>query len=339
MSTSERLEQFFPFDEAVLEQVSDAATWQNRFTFPQLAARYGIEDGPQVVPATHDHKAFEVLTLEPQGDYDPSQARLLHLGMSLPIDPNTTMRALRLFGADQSRQLIVTGSPAAAGQRYGKLRFQDMKKVWDGDLTPAVDPFLAYVHGLGVKRTEEVGFSYGADKAAASAMRAGAFDIAAERGVWMESASAVNRGPGLTGLARLGIDFISAGEELENYVAACASPPLREAREQADVGMPRYLLGLGRLSNLAIANALAHDGFEDRVRRALSMQPELKATVAWGTSSELADDAVMRALTERLRAAFGEERVNPLALENMHHIGCDDIDLHAAIVLQGLRSA
>jgi hypothetical protein len=328
-----------PFPDDILERVDEVAERQNRNSFPELAEQFGIAEGPHVVPGKGAYKAFEILTLKPEDDYDNSHARIYHLPMSLSIDPNMTMRMLRLFEADPSSQLVLTGNPSSAGHRFGKLRFQDMQQVWDGDLTPAVDPLLGYLRRSGVETTDELGFSYGADKAATSAARAEAHDIAVERGVWVESAAAFNRGAGLRGLARLGIDFMSSGDKLEEYVELCDSPPLNEARELSDVGMPRYLLGLARASNIAIANSLAHAGFERRVRLALTAQPALRATLAWGTKSELTDDGVMSRLQRNTRQDFGHERVKSFSVNGMHHAGGDDIDLHAAIMLQGLELA
>ena len=333
----EKLRGFYHFDESVLDSVSEAALWQDGRSFAKLADYYGIADGPEVVPADKTHKAFQVLTIKPRHDYDAAQARVYHLPMSMPIDPSMTMRCLRLFEADSSRQMVMVGNPSAAGQRYGKLHVKDMPAVWRGDLAPVVDPFLSYLGKNGISETEELGFSYGADTAAVSSARAEAHDIQVSQGVYMESAAAVGRGPGLIGGVRLGIDFMSAGAELENYVASCNSLPLNEARELSDVGLPRYMLGLARLSNLAIGNALAHNGFEARAREALVAQPDMRASIVWGTASELAREDDMIRIVGDLRSEFGQERVESMAIEGMHHAGGDQIDLHAAIALQALH--
>lgn len=336
MTSVEQLQSFYPFSADVLNRVNEVAEFQNRYSFSQLADHYGISNGPEIVPASETHKAYEVLTLRPKDDYDPEEARVYHLPVACPIDPNMTMRGLRTFEADPSKQLVMVGNPGAVGLRYGKLRFEDMHRVWSGDLTPVVDPLLSYMSKLGIKRTEELGFSYGADTAAASSSRAEAHDISVSQGVYMESAAAVRRGPGLVGAAGLGIDFMSAADELENYVSDTNSPPLNEARELSDVGLTRYLLGLTRPSNICIANALAHNGFEGRVRSALARQPDMRATIVWGTASELTDDTSMREVVSSLRQTFDPERVGSMAINGMHHAGGDQIDLHAAIVLQAL---
>ena len=337
MTSVEQLRGFYDFDESVLERVTDAAEWQDRHVFPYLADYYGVSGGPETVPSGDSHKAFQVLNIKPRHDYDAEEARVYHLPMSMPIDPSMTMRLFRLFEADPAKQLIVAGNPSAAGQRYGKLRLKDIPTVWGGDLTPAVDPLLSYLAERGIKETEEIGYSYGADAAAASSARAEAHDISVRQGVYMESAAATDRGPGLIGGVRLGIDFMSAGSELENYVEACDSLPLRHAREMSDVGLPRYLLGLARMSNLAIGNSLAHNGFEARVRGALTAQDDMRSTLVWGTSSELTRSSDMARVIGYLRGGFGRERVGFMAIQGMHHAGGDNIDLHAAIVLEALR--
>lgn len=105
--------------------------------------------------------------------------------------------------------------------------------------------------------------------------------------------------------------------------------------------MPVTSAGLFRASNAAIGNALAHDGFATRVRDALSTHPELKVTVAWGTVSELVPNDTVEDALDSLRNLDPQigSRVSRMALEGMHHAGADDIDLHVAMVSQGLKQA
>lgn len=335
MTTGERLRQFYEFDDAVIEAVERAAYDQNQQDFHALAGRYAVADGPQVIAGTDYHKPFQLLSIRPEGDYDDSRARVLHAPMSIPVDASLAMRALRLFGADPSQPLLVVGNPAAIGNRYGKLSLHDMRRVAGGDLTPAVDPLLAYLQVRRIDATEQIGYSYGAEKAATTARRAneGSYGIRVDRAVLMEPVSVVKRS-----LLALGRSFQRSGAHLDAAVEAASSEPLAQARQEADSGLTRYIGGLLRLSNLAIIKSLATDKFETRVEQALNYQPTLRAAIVWGSRSELASPADLGAIVARLGRRFGQEKVAGLEMAGMYHAGGDDIDLHAAMVLQGLRA-
>ena len=113
-----------------------------------------------------------------------------------------------------------------------------------------------------------------------------------------------------------------------------AGEPLREALCGSEVSELRYAGGLMRLSNLAILRALSRGDFADRAAQVLHGNPRARATIAWGTKSEFVSEQAMQWLVARLG-----NRVGALALTGMHHAGGNDIDLHAAIMLQGLRNA
>jgi hypothetical protein len=241
------------------------------------------------------------------------------------------MRAMRLFAADPSERLMVVGSPACLGNNANMLRIGDMLGVARGNLRHVVGPALRQLQHDKVRSVATLGYSYGAETAATAASEAGGFEMAAHHGVWVEPPAVANR----TFTQLLG-DFVRSGKELDNYVAAAHSRPLNEARKLANKGFLRYAGGMVRLSNVAIAATLKTDSFEGRARAALRTQPGLSVTVGWGTSSEIVNNERMEQLVETLRDEY-PLRVGALAVRGMHHAGGDDIDLHAAIMLQGLR--
>lgn len=332
MNTVERLQEYYDFDQSVLDGVAQAADEQNRLGFLDLAQKYGIESGPELVAGSRLSRPFEILTLKPDDDYNEDHARILHLPMSMPIDASMAMRSLRLFASDPTEQLIVVGNPGAIGNKTGKLRARVLWPVARGDLSPTVKPLLNYLYSHKIKTTDQLGYSYGADKAATASSCAADYDILVNHGVWVEAAACLRRGP-----IKLVKDFSKAGADMNQIVQSCASPPLMEARAIADTGVLRYLGGLARLSNLAIGGALAYDGFIKRAAEALKRQPDMRAMLAWGTLSRLTDSSVMENLTVSLRQNNEIQRVGAMVVRGMSHGGGDDIDLHAAIMLQGLR--
>lgn len=336
MTTAERLIQFYDFDEAVLAAVQETAARQNSQHYTELADEHGIGDGPQQIrPFTESRRVLEYATLTPPGDYDETKCRLLFTPMGIGVDESMMMRAMRLFDAQPDERLMVVGSPAAIGNKTNLLRIGDLPAVAAGNLSVAVEPALHYLHKRRVTTIDTLGYSYGADAAAAAAGEAARFALEVRHGVWAETASATSRSVG-----RLALDFVRSGDELDNYVNAADSMPLREARDLADTGFPRWIGGMVlRGSNLAIARGLARGGFAHRARTAYDTQPGLHTAIAWGTASELTDSGRMEQIVSHLQTLYDTERTKALPLTGMHHAGGDDIDLHAAIMLQGLRPA
>lgn len=341
MTTAERLQQYYEFDELIVGAISEAAEGQNQRSFIELADEYGLTDGARPIPSyvTQDKQPFdyslrkvEYIDLQPKGDHDQTRARLLFTPMGISVDQSIAMRAIRMFAAEPTERLIVVGSPARIGNNANLIRLGDIPLVCMGKLRHVVEPTLKLLSDKGVTKVDTLGYSYGANPAATAAAEAARFSLQANRGVWAEPTAVVRRG-----IPQLVADFASSGPELDNYVKAANSRPLNEAREAANTPLA-WAGGMLRLSNIAIARTLSQDSFEKRVVEALKSVPDLKTTLAWGTSSELTDHSRMEEIVNRLRKKF-PTRVGAIALEGMHHAGGDDIDLHAAIMLQGLRQA
>lgn len=347
-TTIERLSSYQIFDEDVVERVAQVAHDQNRSSFAELADQHGLQDGPQRFRAPEQRSPLEYVHFQPAGDYDETKVRLLMTPMNTPVDNNMAMRALRLFAADPSAPLVVAGAPAAIGNRSNLPNLRELPKIWQGDLRALVRPALRYLMDeTDALWIDAIGYSYGADAAASAAAEALEYTLEVDRAVLMEPASTADRG-----LLKLGQAFQSSEAPLQGYVDATESQPLFEARRQSDVGMARYLGGLMRLSNVAIAHALSSNSFPARVAQALDAQPALRTTIVWGQNSELADGQNLAAAVADLhkrygrfrevygtaRYHYGQPRVNSLVVPNMHHAGADDIDLHAALVLQSLRT-
>lgn len=332
INIAEHLERFYPYFDGEIEQsVAAAAAAQDNLSFRELATQYGVDNGPQSVRPYGDRRVMEYYQLVPKADYDETAARVCYASMATPADKSMAMRAIRLFAADPSAPLLVVGNPGAVGRRANRLRPIDAARVWRGQLGPAVSLSLQHLQNTGVKRAEFIGYSYGAELAASACAESCDFGIDARSGVWMEPVSMIDRG-----LISLASDFIDSGAALPEYVAASDSVALDEARASADTGLSRYVFGVLRLSNVAIAHALSRDGFSGRARLALDTQARFRATTVWGDASELSQPNRLKALGNELSATYGR-RYGALIMKGMKHAGGDDINLHAAMVLQASR--
>lgn len=341
MTTETRLRQYKAFDDDIIERVADVAAEQNTHSFAELADRYSVADGPESIRAQHyGSRRFELLHFKPKGDYDETRARILAPPLALPVDPSLTMRALRLFAADPSEQLFVLGAPTHVGNRSNLPDPCDVTGIWRGDFSPLAMPLIMHLKGhrqrKAINSIDTLGFSYGADLAVGLSETAASYGIETQRNVWAEPAGARVRE-----LRKIKADTQVLAQyrtHFDRYVRDADSRPLNEALEESKVSPLRYAAGLARLSNLAILRAISRGEFADRAERALRVNPDSRATIAWGSASEFVEDATMESIVQGLGKATAM-RTGKLVLESMHHAGANDIDLHAALMLQGLRNA
>ena len=328
MPVSQRLAAYYDFDPNILDRLDTVAADQNAASgFQELADRYDIADGPTKVLPGGAKKPIEVLAI---GGY-ATEMQVLHLPMGNPVDTNMAMRGLRLYGVTE-RPLLLVGNPAKPGRGVGGLAHDDWRKVATGDLRPTVDPLFRHLREAGVRAADHLGYSYGADKAVTAAQYGGDYNVQTARAVAIETAALFKRN-----LAVMGLVFASTNKHTKEYAEQAASVPYRDARKSAaSVGI--YALGLLRPSNIAIAASLARDGFADRARAALIAQEDLRMAIGWGSADEFGNDKRLPGLVDELQheAAFGE-RVSAMRLKGMHHAGSEDIDLHAAVMVQGLQ--
>lgn len=326
MNVRERLEahQFTP---DVVDTVSAfAEEIATHTSYDETFRRVGM---PDVQKYHHDgYKSVDIIDVRPK-EYDPNKAMLVHLAMANPLDPNQRYQIATIAGNHPNTRIIAAGNPSGPGYNGGRLTHAQRKTVAHNNLRPVVEPLVRYAEAHGISDVHQVGYSFGADRAATAAGY-DVYNVASLTAI--EPASVAVRS-----LIKLGRSFASSASSLEKYVQDSQTPAFEAARGES-VGALAYNLGLARLSNLAVARALALGGFEARTRAALTAHSSLQATIAWGTESELASDAHMRPLMHRLSSDY-YHRVHRIHLEGERHALANDIHLQAAIVLEGTKAA
>lgn len=329
MSEQSRLLQYYPgFEEYVVERVAEVAERQRNCTWEQIGSEL-----PENKIFSTGRSSIELIDIEPKDDYD--ETWVYHLPMGNPLADHMQLRIATLAVAEPNKRIIGVGNPSGPRQGVGTLSIKSLRPVWKGDLRPTVDPVLRYLSTQNITEATHIGFSYGAEKAAAAAQYADRYDQSVPRGLFMEPVALKKRG-----LLELARDFNSTAAAFDGYVNAAASPAVAQAGQRAaekSHGMTGYMLGLLRVSNIAIAHALTKEGFEERVSEGLTKQEQLEAHLVWGSESELAIHSIMVNLANRLKDRFGN-RVSVMELEGQKHAMGDDIFLHTAMVLQALSS-
>lgn len=333
MNTSERLAAHAAFDEEVLGRVQETAEMQNRLSFRDLTRSYGVESGPQRVPIGDDGRYLEVLEFTPKDDHDHGYARVYNMSMGNTINPALTMNLMRLFGSDPTSRLVMVGNPSVPGHAGGTVSASEAyEMVKDSTLRPVARPVIQYLAAAGITRSAQLGFSYGVDKAAVVSGMAPDYNHEIDKGVFVEPVSVVAHG-----VRRLMARFGASNKEMPGYIKRTDSPPYYEARSTDSLlGLLGYGAGLARATNVAIVPVLARGGYEQRLRGALKANPDAVFTTAWGSSSELTIDEAATQMCERVEA--DEPNARHFRVLGMHHAGGDDIDLHTAIMLQGLKA-
>jgi len=324
----DRLTTYYPFDQEIVETIADVAYEQRYRSWDEL--RDSLPDARQFTPL--DGKPIEVLDIIPAADYDGTL--VYHLPFANGLDENMTARVATLAAAAPTKRVIAVGNPGIPGNPSGRLRTKDVSKVWQGDLRPVISPTLEYLEDQGIQDVAHIGYSYGATRALAAAQYAESYDQQVSDAVLMEPVSVTKRN-----LITLAQAFASSAGMLGHYVEAADSRAYNDARALADERMlgARGYLGMLRLTNIAIAQALTADTLETDIEAALAEQERLHIGIVWGTESELAIDGLIRQITHRLETKHGSERVSSIAVKGQRHAMSEDIFLHAALALQSLQ--
>lgn len=317
---------YYPFTPEVIEHVADVAEWQNSFdTYGDFFGAIGIEEPKRVTfDGYHPSEFIDIR----QPDESPNEALVYHLPMASPLDPNQLYQIATIVEANPGNRVIAMGNPSGPGFDSGVLNHEQRKKVGSGNLYPVVEPLLKYLDQEKVTKVRHVGYSYGADLLAVAAAHG---DQEVDRAVVIEPASVKHRN-----LAKLAINFHSTDKEVSRYVNASDLETFEQARGES-VRSPTYIIGIMRLSNIAVARSLAKGGFQDRLDQAIEAQPGMSTTLAWGTSSELAISGLVSVYGYCRARELAPGRLIPMPLKDQKHALANDVHLQAAIIRQGLN--
>ena len=324
MDTAERLQSYYNFSDETLAATESVAGYQSTFSSYQqyFEKGLGIPDGPKY---TRDGQ-HQVIDIRPP-EHDPKMAMVVHLPLANPLDANQIFQVGTIANTNPHLRVIAFGNPSGPGYQAGMLYKQARIRVTRGDFAPVVEPVKRYLDNAHIERVHHVGASYGADLAAEAAAD-GSYHT--EHLVPIEPAAIK-----FWKLREFAKAFKSSALPLQGYVKA-ANQPLYMAARQDSVKGVAYNLGIARLSNIAAIRGLARGGFERRVDRALQEQPQARATIIWGSESELAIDGIVNSIVSSLQGLH-PRRVAAIRLRGQKHSLVNDIYLHAALVREALN--
>lgn len=334
MNTIERLRSFHAFSSDILASIERAAEIQNGLTNHELADRYHLDDIYKVDTPEGAKKPVEIIDYIPRGG-DTETANIGFTAFGVSLNECAVWRSMRLVESAPDKRWIFVGNSSSPLKDVGRLTVpESIGVILTGDLRPTVEPALRYAVSEGLTEPSFFGFSAGGIKTQAAAIHADRYGLKVDKSVMVDPSTVVSRG-----LLRLAKDFWATKAEMPNYVDRTQCDPYVTLSNAEDkMGFARYLMGFGRMSNIAMISKLKQGDFGVDLDIMMRKQPDMVATVGWGTHSELATDAAMYNVVLNAMNKFGQGRVHEMRLTGMHHAGMEDIDLYAAIMLQGLSA-
>lgn len=324
--TADRLLGYYPFSPDVVDDVSEFVERQASFTsYQAFFDSVGLKD--PFVFRTKGYKPTNIVDFRPK-EHAPGEAVFYHLPMANPLDANQMFQLASVAATNPNKRILAAANPSGPGYKSGRLRLLQTPKVLKGNLGATIDPLLRYADDQKIDVSQQIGVSYGADEAMETARRANHVVL---------SAVAIEPVIGERSFVGLAKDFKASDAALKGYVRASKMPLFESARAEAISGKA-YMLGLLRLSNLAITEALTKGGFEARTTDAIKRQEKMRTLVAWGTASELARH---EQLSDFMTDLLGQHpsRVDEIVLADQKHASFNDIPLQLALIRQGLRAA
>lgn len=252
------------------------------------------------------------------GGRDAESSVVYHLPMGNDLDENQIYTIGTIAAANPTVRFVAMGNPSGYDWEHGGVALSKLRKLAAGDFNPLLEPVYKWAKDMKADELSHVGYSFGADLASQAA-------ASGEHAV--KTLVAIEPVVGQRRLISLGRDFMKTADVLQPYVDAVQLPSYEAARRMS-VSDAAFALGLLRATNVAIAMGLAKGLFPHRLTEARTKRyPDMSATVAWGSESELTD-------IERFPTGVEQWRLK----EQRHALG-NDIHLQAAIVREALSRA
>jgi len=327
-TTATRLRRYFPFSEKAIAAVSQyAATQAQCKTYKEFFKSVGIS-GNATLYSTARHGSVEVVDVAPHGS--EKGTIVVHLPMGNPLDPNQLYQVATVAGTNPGYRVIGFGNPSGKPYYHKDQNLTFIKRWGIASLRstrPLVEAELSYLDSQGIRNAMHVGFSYGAIKALIESTHS---ENETVKGLVMIEPVSHTRS-----LRRLIDDFKSTLGPLGKYVHNTGLETYKEARHHGIEGK-QINRGLMRPISLAIAFMLSRITLRTELQKFMTKNPAVPVTIAWGSSSELIDDARMSAMVAELKATGAP--LQAIRLPGLHHALANDVHLHAVIIRQALGS-
>lgn len=327
--TKERLERYGLFSPDTLETVAKVAEAQGKVTsyedfFRSLAM-------PK--PTLHLMKrgwGVPVVDIPPR-EKGEGRVIVMHLPMSNPLDENQLYHIATVAACLPTYRVIGFGNPS--GEPY-KFRAQNrgvyrlFSIAFTRQRLALVAPEIDYLRAQGITAAHHVGYSYGAHKALIESLYLRPNELA--------SVTLVDPVAHPRGLRQLINDFRSTFAPMGEYVNRTEVQSYFDARAAA-AKTKHHKGALRRPISIAIGILMARLDFIPFLKSVSEQHPATRFTVAWGSKSELGNDAHM--VTSLAALAKREVNVKSMRLKDDSHALANDIHLQASIIYEAIKRA
>lgn len=328
-STAKRLHSYKLFSPKTIEVVAKVAQRQAEYTkYTDFFKDTGVSK-PRLHLAS---KKRGVPVVEIPAKAKAKGTIVIHLPMSNPLDENQLYHASTVATALLSYRVIIFGNPSGAPyhfkQQNAGLR-QLLAIAFTRRRQALVSAEIDYLRANKVTGAHHIGYSYGAHKALIESGYLRDDEIA--------SLTVIDPVAHPRGIKQLIHDFQSTFTPMGKYVDRTNIQSYFEARRAA-AKTQHHKQALRRPISVAIGILMARFDFITNLKKQLGMHTALKTTVAWGSKSELGNDAHMNTSLQQL-SHDNPGRVKALRLKDDEHALANDIHLYAAIVYEALRTS
>lgn len=323
----ERLKRYGIFSDETLRVVEAVAKKQATFTrYQDYFASLGMSEPTLYIGSKR--RGVPVIDIASRENM-PKGTIVVHLPMSNPLDENQLFHIATIASALPEYRIISFGNVSAKPYNYraqNRTIFELYKIAFTNRREALVSAEIDYLHAQGIVSAHHVGYSYGAHKALIEAEYLG--DEAA-------SLTLVDPVAHSRGIKQLIHDFRSTLAPMSKYVDRTNLPIYFDARRvTSETG--HYKGALRRSMSVAVGILLARLDFIPYLKKVLTANKSTKLVVAWGTKSELGNDAYMKASVHQLANEY-PGRVRGFGLKDDEHAMANDIHLYAALVYEAVR--
>lgn len=327
-NTAKRLRAYGVFSEATVKKVARVAQRQAEYAkYQDFFREVGVS-----TPTLHlvsKKQGVPVAEIPAKGKLKGTI--VIHLPMSNPLDENQLYHAATVAAALPNYRIVVFGNPSGAPYKFK----QQSVRLWhllaiafSANRRALVNAEIDYLRKYQIINAHHVGYSYGAHKAL--------IETGYLRDDEVASVTFIDPVAHPRGFKQLIHDFKSTFKPMGKYVDRTHIQTYFDARAAA-AKTEHHKGALRRPISIAIGVVLSRLDFIATLTKLLNTHRDLKTTVAWGSKSELGNDAHMKASLHQL-AHDHNGRVKAVRLKDDEHAMANDIHLYAAIVYESLRT-
>lgn len=320
--TAKRLKAYTLFSPRTIETVAQVAAKQSEYgTYQEYFKAVGVpEPRIHIGPKRRGVPVVDVAARQPE-----KGILVIHLPMANPLDPNQLFQIATIADSNPAYRIIGFGNPTARPYYYRNqnLGLRDKIAIARAKHPDSLVKAEAdYLQQQGIAKVHHVGYSFGAHKALVAASAAAPGSV--------ESLVLVDPVAHSRGVRQLVDDFQRTFNDLGRYVDRTEQPLFFKAREDSSLQGWKYAQYV-RPINIAIGFMLARLDFIPFLKKVLSIHRAVPVTLAWGTKSELGNDAHLSTSLAEIAS------VATLRFKEDSHAFANDVYLHAAVVTEALQ--